>query len=132
MEFDHKQLDYLNFSFVKRLKSSKTNISYLFQDLKRGINLRIIVFEKTESEKLIYKVLKELSSKDITENLLYRESVNGFSFLAMKMEGPSLKKMFKYMNFKFSEECIMFIGHQVVNLKVDNADQTSQKKDHFQ
>lgn len=116
MEFDPAQLNYLNFKLVKKLSSCKTNVTFLFQDLIKSQNLRVITFEKTESEKLIYKFLKDLYHTRLTESLLYRDSVNGFPFLILELQGPDLGRMFEFMDFKFTEVCVMLIGFQVVFL----------------
>lgn len=114
MEFDPGQLSYLGFKFLKKINSNKNNVSFLYQDLKKFQNLRVIVFEKTENEKIIYKFMKELYLTKITETLLYRDSINGFPFLITQIQGPTLKKILKYMDFKLSPPCVMMIGLQIV------------------
>jgi hypothetical protein len=114
MEFDIKQLDYLEFKFIEVARSTKVSTWIYYQDLKRSNNLVLIVYDKTEQEKVIYKFYKTLDSKQITEKLLYRDAVNGFPFLVFQRQGPSLAQIFQYQSANFSNESIMLIGYKMV------------------
>jgi len=114
MEFDPAALASLNFKFVRKLSSCKTNVTFLFQDLRKQKNLRVIVFEKTDSERAIYKFLKDLHAIRLTETLLYRDAINGFPFLILEHQGPHLGRIFKHMGQKLTDRTIMLLGLNIV------------------
>ena len=114
MEFDIKQLDYLEFKFIEMARSTKVSTWIYYQDLKRSHNLVLVVYDKTEHEKAIYKFYKALDTQGITEKLLYRDAVNGFPFLVFQRQGPSISQLFQYQECKFSKDTVMFIGLKMV------------------
>lgn len=114
MEFDPSQLSYLNFKFIKKLEVNKTKATFLFQDSKRMQNLRVIVFEKTDNERIMYKFLKDLHHTRLTETLLYRDSINGFQFLILEHQGPTLGRLFQFLDRKFSVHTVMLLGLNLV------------------
>lgn len=114
MEFDAAILASLNFKFIRKLSSCKTNVTFLFQDPRKHQNLRVIVFEKTDSEKVIYKFLKDLHAIRLTETLLYRDAINGFPFLILEHQGPPLGRIFKHLGQKFTDKTIMLLGLNIV------------------
>ena len=116
MEFDIRQLDYLEFKFLEVTRTTKVSMFIYYQDLKRKTNLVLIVFDKAEHEKVIYKLDKALHKTKLTEKLLYRDTINGFPFLVMERQGPTLSQLFQFQNSVFSSDTVMLIGYRLIKM----------------
>ena len=114
MEFDIKQLDYLELEIVKVIKNSRFQTTIFAIDFKKNERLVVRVFDSLDDENLVYKINKVLYNLEVSSKICFRNVINGFPYLIYKCLGPDLSRLFNFMGNSFTDKTIMLIGYRLV------------------